>query len=850
MNRAEETNTATVKELLEGLSDAEIRELCINALRAWRRKHPTEGQFSVHGALGLEVVPLLLARKGRAPVDSNTLSGLKEPFITEQSQPWLVGVSDFLVWFTGRGYGNAISWDKQNIITIRLTRAGMRFLEGTEGNPQHEDISPSAAVSEAAKSSPAQELAGSSAQSSGVVRDKQESEGPALSGFDNDEARGGADQLDFKRDVAALAQLLAATEERGVKPPLSVGLFGDWGTGKTFFMDMLESQIDQLRASGETAFCERIVQIRFNAWHYMDANLWASLATHLFSELDRQLARNETAEQRDTRVKQQLASARAEAERLDREKLSLEAQLDTLRMQASDAEQTRRTRRLELADLRVVDVSAVLAANPDLAAKLSKLDEAVRAASTVRALFSRYTIAFLVATSVALAAGLYFANAVLSQVAAVVGSLLTAGAGAVGALRRAIPRSEELIALFAEIEARARARPSADEERVAREIATADLRYQELVGACSRLATDLARLEADKQQLADQRDFVKYVLQRNQSDEYRKQLGIVSTLQRDFDELSRRLLVDDRGARVQRIVLYIDDLDRCPADKVVQVLQAVHLLLSFPLFVVVVAVDPTWVLRSLADHYAKQMTGDGNDHIPAATPHAYLEKIFQIPMRVRPMEIAAYARLIDRLAGKQVAAEPSNRVDTAYRAEDVLRSELAAGPVTHDREAPPEQKLTGAALILEVYEVEYLKALGVLVPTPRAAKRLLNVYRLIRVQLTSAERTSFVRAEDGTFRAVMLFLALNARFPTASVELFDRIVVHKGKTWSELRKLLEPSQLGDEWRAMWTEISGIGPRTEMDASQLRNAATLAGRYSLPGPPLRRNDEVTPSITMN
>jgi len=36
-----------------------------------------------------------------------------------------------------------------------------------------------------------------------------------------------------------------------------------------------------------------------------------------------------------------------------------------------------------------------------------------------------------------------------------------------------------------------------------------------------------------------------------------------------------------------RIVLYIDDLDRCPPDSVADVLQAIHMLLFFPLFVVV-----------------------------------------------------------------------------------------------------------------------------------------------------------------------------------------------------------------------------------------------------------------------
>ena len=40
----------------------------------------------------------------------------------------------------------------------------------------------------------------------------------------------------------------------------------------------------------------------------------------------------------------------------------------------------------------------------------------------------------------------------------------------------------------------------------------------------------------------------------------------------------------------ERVVLCVDDLDRCPPEKVVDVLQAMHLLLYFPLFVVV-AVD-------------------------------------------------------------------------------------------------------------------------------------------------------------------------------------------------------------------------------------------------------------------
>ena len=63
---------------------------------------------------------------------------------------------------------------------------------------------------------------------------------------------------------------------------------------------------------------------------------------------------------------------------------------------------------------------------------------------------------------------------------------------------------------------------------------------------------------------------------------------------------------------LERIVLYIDDLDRCPPRRVVEVLEAVHLMLALELFVVVVAVDARWLIRSLEYHYRELFsTGDG-----------------------------------------------------------------------------------------------------------------------------------------------------------------------------------------------------------------------------------------------
>lgn len=142
---------------------------------------------------------------------------------------------------------------------------------------------------------------------------------------------------------------------------------------------------------------------------------------------------------------------------------------------------------------------------------------------------------------------------------------------------------------------------------------------------------------------------------RTASQDYRKHQGIVSTVRRDFEKLSQ-LMLNRKGWQheevlatvetaddyyIDRIVLYIDDLDRCPPSQVVEVLQAVHLLLAFPLFVVVVGVDSRWISKSLYLHYKSiwdaKDEGEQKDGRKMG-PYDYLEKIFQIPYWVRKMK--------------------------------------------------------------------------------------------------------------------------------------------------------------------------------------------------------------------
>jgi hypothetical protein len=130
-------------------------------------------------------------------------------------------------------------------------------------------------------------------------------------GNDNPEAEALDDKLGVDDEAWAFARVAAA---RQVMPPLAFGIFGDWGSGKSFFMRLIKEHVDHLQ-NPETdeaksgLFHQNVVQIRFNAWHYVDSNLWASLVDHIFSELDRRVL--EKAKQTDENpIFDKLATAR------------------------------------------------------------------------------------------------------------------------------------------------------------------------------------------------------------------------------------------------------------------------------------------------------------------------------------------------------------------------------------------------------------------------------------------------------------------------------------------------------------------------------------------------------------
>jgi len=121
-----------VKTLLDGLSDLEIREMCIQALRRWHAARPNDDHLQMHGGLGIELVPVLAARKG---VPAGDVNSLKEPFFDALNEPWMVGVVEFVNWFVRAGLAWPLAPANAFPGALRITRSGLRFLALAEDHP-------------------------------------------------------------------------------------------------------------------------------------------------------------------------------------------------------------------------------------------------------------------------------------------------------------------------------------------------------------------------------------------------------------------------------------------------------------------------------------------------------------------------------------------------------------------------------------------------------------------------------------------------------------------------------------------------------------------------------------------
>lgn len=808
-----------------------------------------------------------------------------------------------------------------------------------------------------------------------------------ITSFTSDDTDG-PDLLGVDRDAKAFADLICL---RAAKPPLSIGLFGNWGSGKSFFMGRIKQNIKNITAEASrtenSPFCGTVVPIHFNAWHYVEQNLWASLVHHIFQELDGWIRRVEEQEQTQAQP-DKLFERLATARRLTFEALE---ELVTLGLVAQKAEEEARAardqhrkevgqqRQLTAGDMtgvirkafekellntagegrKALDTLAQSLGVSNLHERTAEIMELWRSGHRMRERADvllrtlwRSTrtrdLALLAGLLVAVPVGLAVGQSWLADMGSLpwlrdanlaLGQTVAAGAVLLGTAKswidKARPVLDKLDTVRTQLDGLAAKTEAAHLKEVAEAEAAAEQSRLALQDSERRLNRAQETLAAAEHAFATQSTagrLTRFIRERAGGGDYSRHLTLVATIRKDFQSLSDLMRMNEKGgdrqlqerlrhdsalftrkledlrARYQdrlpasvieairqaepsdtatdqdypvfdRIVLYIDDLDRCPPEKVVEVLQAVHLLLAFDLFVVVVAVDVRWVEQSLEHTYAgmlkskKATEGKDTEGKEMASPRDYLEKIFQIPFWVEPMDGEACGRfltgLMDRIAeGDQgpprpvsepppISPTPAPPKDSAHgpapapkgpqvdeteedapglsEDEDVLETappdDEPVRPETDPKPAPVRPAPAPQTLVLSPLSAIDRAEIAAIAPllggVPRRMKRFLNVYQLLKTQVNAMALTDEQRDE----RALAIGLAIWLGFTSTEMEQ-----THEAAIVTDMGAAL--AQGGPRFHALLLErakIAGLDLEAPGVKDLFARIVELAQRFSFNGP---------------
>lgn len=673
------------------------------------------------------------------------------------------------------------------------------------------------------------------------------------------------DSLGVRTYASHLAQLIAAKD---TAMPLAIGLFGAWGAGKSHFMDLLDEQLNRIAAQPGNTFHKHIVPVRFNAWHYLDTNLWANLVSEIFDQLFNSLQiakdeekqklenlKNRLAEQSALAAEAKVALTKAENVRRDaerelrramrkrvKEENRLRTMLDDLQSLLADSKtETGKQIRAQLKEVAEgLGLPKVQSSYKELEARAQELQSLTgRTRALALAIFTgRGWWKRAILLGAALAAPLLIsgfavygaewmqnllagATRTVAQVVAAIGAVsawlasqLKTGNALVGKLESAYDEVTKV-----------RTRREAEDDAAKAQVALA-LKKQEEEQARHKLAEAKEKLNTIRVELADMapgRQLIRFLRQRATAEDYRRHLGLVSLVRSDFKQLSDLLTGAAKDTEnlpeIDRIVLYIDDLDRCRSDRVIEVLEAVQLLLAFPLFAVVVAVDPRWLRQSLLDHYPRLLGAAESKQADArtslgrpATPQDYLEKIFQVPFNLQPLDKPGYELLVNRFFSVNGSGASTNgsgakdpqgllkKFDASLEKSEVFVAapQISVGeqradvsqtgtqkiephaPPPQGIQVPPAQNVTPSVpadpqprvdperLVLTKGEIDDVQRFYVLFQTPRAVKRLANTYSLIRVGVNEQEWSDYLGFNNPSpaYRVPLLLLAVGSAFPS------------------------------------------------------------------------------------
>lgn len=266
----------------------------------------------------------------------------------------------------------------------------------------------------------------------------------------------------------------------------------------------------------------------------------------------------------------------------------------------------------------------------------------------------------------------------------------------------------------------------------------------------------------------------------------------------------QELMKDSIG--IKKVIVLVDDLDRCSPDSVVAILEAIKVFLSVPKMAFVLAAEEALIRFAI-----ERSTNSGARNTYS---DRYLEKIVQLPVRLptlsREDAETFIALLLAHRRGEDKARTRALIEHVASRRESGTKPYIG-GSYPKDVQVPEAEDLALAAQIARGLSIDKWSS-------PRAIKRFLNAWG-VRVSIAGA------RGADLDLGVTLKLYILEDRFPKSFVTLVETQPEDRGPlldTWEAWAKA-EPDDVARP------RPEGVEEETRAWASTSPRLASVAGK---------------------
>jgi peptidoglycan hydrolase-like protein with peptidoglycan-binding domain len=272
--------------------------------------------------------------------------------------------------------------------------------------------------------------------------------------------------------------------------------------------------------------------------------------------------------------------------------------------------------------------------------------------------------------------------------------------------------------------------------------------------------------------------------------DYQARAGFLYFVQTDM-----RHVLDLVATPAKPLVVFIDDLDRCSPGVVTQTIEAVNLFLAgqFPNCIFVMAIEPAVVAAHIETAHrelvTKLETYDGTGGW-SQLGWRFLEKIVQLPLALPPPRPGLAESYVRSMFGRPAAGRPDRRAAVAAELAEVRRRDAtpALGALPAERRAV-EQRLRArgadvetARVVAEEVAIQRFaetfsdedddvraaivaEALAMPHRNPREIKRLVNLFRFYALIVNERRVLVDAPSQEEVFAQVARLAALTSRWP-------------------------------------------------------------------------------------